>query len=382
MSDDHTADAALSQSMERNRSIQYDPGKSYRWNYEHPPIRDFSPQSENASCHFEILEERVAAGTQQSMGRSWDFLGLPVTSPLGVAAGPLLNGAWCLYYASLGFDVLTYKTVRSVARKCYELPNLVPVNDEMMSGSERVVTSQEAMGETWAVSFGMPSSPPDLWRRDIQQTRNRLGKNQVLSVSVVGTQQEGWGLDELAEDYALCAKWALESGADAIEANFSCPNVSTCDGQLYQNAAESRLVASAIRRSIGKTPLVIKIGYLHQQSEIHDLISSLDGIVDGLSMTNSLAAGVLGKAGEALFEGQKRGICGGAIRDASVRQVAGFDHAKKELGSKMKLIGVGGIRTASHVQAYLDAGATACHLATAIMTDPLVGNKILNDLKR
>ena len=35
----------------------------------------------------------------------WDFCGLPVDSPLGVPAGPLLNGDWCLYYASLGFDV-------------------------------------------------------------------------------------------------------------------------------------------------------------------------------------------------------------------------------------------------------------------------------------
>ena len=41
------------------------------------------------------------------------FLGHSLFAPIGVAAGPLLNGAWCLHYASLGFDLLTYKTVRT-----------------------------------------------------------------------------------------------------------------------------------------------------------------------------------------------------------------------------------------------------------------------------
>ena len=48
--------------------------------------------------------------------RRRQFCGIPVQSPLGIPAGPLLNSRWLLYYASLGFDVLTYKTVRSSAR--------------------------------------------------------------------------------------------------------------------------------------------------------------------------------------------------------------------------------------------------------------------------
>jgi hypothetical protein len=39
----------------------------------------------------------------------WTFCGLPVASPLGMPAGPLLNSRWILHYAALGFDVLTYK---------------------------------------------------------------------------------------------------------------------------------------------------------------------------------------------------------------------------------------------------------------------------------
>ena len=363
---------------ERDR---YDPRRSYRWNYDHPPSWDAaSHPGTNHAAEQAKSAEGICSEQRWLPQSGFTFLDIPVASPLGIAAGPLLNGAWCLHYASLGFDVLTYKTVRSVSRECYEMPNLVPVQDETMTGSEQQVAAQIAMDKTWAVSFGMPSSSPDVWRKDIEETRSRLDPCKVLSVSVVGTHQAGWGLDELAEDYALCAKWAMESGADAIEANFSCPNVDTCDGQLYQSARESRMVASAIRRCIGEAPLIIKIGHVPEQSEALELTSSLNGIVNGLSMTNSLAAAVIGQMGEPFFHGQKRGICGEAIREVSVRQVARFHRVKKELGSEIHLIGVGGIHTSDHVKAYLDVGASACQLATSVMTDPQVGMKILSGL--
>ena len=125
----------------------------------------------------------------------WTFCGKRVASPLGMPAGPLLNGRWILYYASLGFDVLTYKTVRSGARECYPLPNLVPVNTPMLSGDEQQVRSTNDMQGSWAVSFGMPSAEPKKWRHDIEWTRDRLASEKLLSVSVVGTIQDGWSID-------------------------------------------------------------------------------------------------------------------------------------------------------------------------------------------
>ena len=64
------------------------------------------------------------------------------------------------------------------------------------------------MRGSWAVSFGMPSKSPDVWRADVEATRKALPRNKVLSVSVVATPEPHWTLDELASDFAQCARWA------------------------------------------------------------------------------------------------------------------------------------------------------------------------------
>src|SRR2546426_9525113 len=51
------------------------------------------------------------------------FFGLPVRSRFGIPASILPNSRWLETYARLGFDILTYKSVRRVARACGPAPN-------------------------------------------------------------------------------------------------------------------------------------------------------------------------------------------------------------------------------------------------------------------
>lgn len=336
---------------------RYDRRQTYAWNYKHAP--------EAASC----LSVPAFPG-------EWHFCGMPVPSPLGVAAGPLLNSRWVLYYAALGFDVLTYKTVRSKARACYPLPNLQPVECGQLRGGEGPLPERPAMAGSWAVSFGMPSQEPDAWRDDVERARRALPKEKLLSVSVVGTIEPGWSLDDLAADYARCARWAVESGADCVETNFSCPNVATCDGQLYQEPMSAARVAARVREAIGRVPYLVKIGYVDSPEAAGALIDALAPHVDGLSMTNSIAAQVVGEEGKLLFEGERRGICGDATREASLAQTAMFARLARERNLKLTLVGVGGASSAEHVRQYLDAGAAAVHVATAAMVDPGVAMAI------
>jgi dihydroorotate dehydrogenase len=339
----------------------YDRAQTYDWNYDHAP--------------------QPADVDVPDVPGEWSFLDLAVGSPLGVPAGPLLNGAWCLYYASLGFDVVTYKTVRSGERACYPLPNLQPVRCGQLHGGEAEVPAIERMSGSWAVSYGMPSKSPDVWRRDVAATRRRLPAGKLLSVSVVGTVQDGWTIDDLADDYAQCAAWAVESGTDCIETNFSCPNVSTCDGQLYQQPADAARVAERVRARIGRVPLILKIGKLNSRDEAEALLNAVAPHADALAMTNSIATSVRSQDGAGLlFDGQKRGICGDATREASVAQTRLVRGILRERGLKLKLIGVGGASTAAHVREYLTAGASAVHIATAAMVDPGVALTIRREL--
>ncbi len=331
---------------------RYDPSRSYEWNFENAP----SPLS---------VAVPPFPGEQT-------FCGLPVASPLGIPAGPLLNGKWCLYYAGLGFDVLTYKTVRSSPRDCYPLPNLQPVDCGQLNGNETELPVGNTMHGTWAVSYGMPSMGPEFWQRDITATRDALPADKLLSVSVVGSMQPGWTIDDLARDYARCARWARDAGADTVEANLSCPNVTSCDGQLYQHPRDAALVAAQLRDAIADTPLILKIGYLPDTALAKQLIDAVAPYVQALAMTNSIATTVRTPAGKLLFEGQCRGICGDAIRQASVNQVATLHTLIQQQGHPLEIIGVGGVQNGTHVEHYLTAGAHAVHMATAPMMDPLV----------
>ena len=338
---------------------KYDCTRTYDFNYENAP---------------DLVEVEIPI-----IPGKWDFCGLPVDSPLGIPAGPLLNGRWLLYYASLGFDILTYKTVRSRERACYDLPNLQAVQTAQLTGEELEVPAIQEMKGSWAVSFGMPSKSPEIWRADIEDTRHQLPAGKLLVVSVVGTIQEGWSIDDLADDYARCARWAVESGADAVETNFSCPNVSTCDGQLFQELESVRTVTSRVRQEIGSVPYIIKIGQVDCSDRAAALLDAAGESIDGVAMTNSIATKVIDADGELLFDGQRRGICGDAIRETSIRQTAVFAEQAALWKRNLCLIGVGGASSVEHVRDYLLAGAGAVGLATAAMVDPKVGLKIRRD---
>ena len=348
--------------MTSSRLPRYDWLQTYDWNYAHAP-------------------EALTAREPEVAGH-WEYCGLPAGSPLGIAAGPLLNGRWILYYASLGFDVLTYKTVRSRARSCYALPNLQPVAaGALRDGRNALPTSREMRG-SWAVSFGMPSKPPDVWRADVEKTRRALSKNKILSVSIVATPEENWTMDDLASDFVTCARWAVESGADCIEANFSCPNVASADAQLYQQPEAAALVAKRIRGAIGSKPLLVKIGQVQDESLAAALLKAVCPFTDAFVMVNCIAAAVLDAKQHPLFDGQKRGIAGEAIREAALDQVRCFARIIRQERLKLGLVGVGGIATAQHVRDHLAAGSHAVQLATSAMVDPSIGRKIREALAR
>ena len=332
---------------------RYDIRKDYAWNFDHAP--------------------EPVVGDVPAVDGDWTYCGQPVDSPLGIAAGPLLNSRWLLYYASLGFDILTYKTVRARERASYGLPNLQPIAwPNGVALPEEVVTTV-AMEGNWAISFGMPSKPPRYWQDDVAAARERLAKGKFLSVSVVATPGLDDSIDDVAADYARCGRWAADSGADGVEANFSCPNVSSVDGQLYLNAADAGLVAARLREAIPDKPLLIKVGHFAERDNAQAFFEAVAPHVDALVMVNGVSTRVRDERGKLLFEGRCRGIGGEVIRGLVFEQLAWFAEFIRESGRPVRLVGVGGLGQTPDVSRVLGQGCEAVQFATAAMLNPGLG---------
>jgi len=297
---------------------QYDLAETYDWNYENAPKQ---------------LPELAIP----EAGGQWDFCGLPIGAPLGIPAGPLLNCDWVLYYSRLGFDVLTYKTVRSRYRKCYDLPNLLPVASPQLEvgAGEVLVVDSGGPPRSWAISFGMPSKDPPQWRADVERARVGLQSHQVLVVSVVASPEPDWTLAE---------------------------------------------ISAAMRGALSGLPLVLKIGLFEHPVAASAFIQAVRPNCAALSTVNSVSAAIRDSSGQILFDGNIRGIGGECVRDRCQAEAAMLASLMQTHAPDLKLVGVGGLGDADSVKQRLAAGAHHVQIATAAMLDPLVGIKIRRQL--
>lgn len=339
--------------MPDNHTV-YDVTKDYEWNYQHVPAPEVHGKQD-------ILP----------VPGKWTYAGLPVASPFAMSAGPLLNSRWVAYYARLGFDILTYKTVRRCGRKSYAPPNLVPVDISELNQSDSEIMSTTNVNHSWAVSFGMPSREPATWQEDVEKAKESLLPGQLLSVSVVATPQTNDNILSIAKDYSTCAIHAFDSGADVVEVNFSCPNVATRDGMLYTQPNASSEVLQRVREAIQDRPLLVKLGYIQDEKLANQWVQLSEGLVQGLVMVNCIGAKVLSPDGNRLFEGNSRGIAGKAIRAAVQHQVQMFQSIIRKNNANLRTVAVGGISTLEDIQHHLNTGAECIQIATAAMIDPL-----------
>jgi dihydroorotate dehydrogenase len=303
-----------------------------------------------------------------------EFLGLPVRSRLGISAGLLLNSKWVLGYAQRGFDILTYKTVRTSYRACYDPPNWVFVEDEGGRGpvyaTERIPTNPAQISS--AVCFGMPSMAPQTWREDVRRAKAALPAGKVLIVSVVATTPDNATARDVADDFAQCADWAAEAGADVIEANLSCPNVCAKEGSIYMDAQMSRTIAKAIRDVIRKKPLLLKAGQFDDTGKLRTFLKFVSGIADGITMVNAPSRPVLHRNGRPVF-GElfvNAGVVGRGIHDASLESVRRAAEVIAADNFKLALVAVGGASSDEDVQGFFNGGAAAVLMGSAPMYMP------------
>lgn len=307
--------------------------------------------------------------------RAWIF-DRRVECAVGVAAGPLPNSRWIEAYARLGYGLLTYKTVRTDARPAYPQPNLLFCKLGDPAVAEPAPRKPDPTAVTWAVSLGLPSPPPEEWRNDVMRARARIRPGQMLIVSVAGTPQPGGGPEQLADDYALCARWAADAGADVVEVHLSCPNTASEHPQmLFENAALSALIVERVRRAVGLRPVIAKLGAFRGPRQLHELATRLAPRVDGFILVNGLQRRVVKPDGAPAFPGQGRelaGVSGDQVYAQCRVQVEELLAWRKAGAWNRAVLAVGGLTTTERIDAALAAGCDAAMVATAALVDPLI----------
>jgi dihydroorotate dehydrogenase (NAD+) catalytic subunit len=293
---------------------------------------------------------------------------------LGVAAGPLLNSKWVEAYARLGYDVLTYATVRSSFRPAWSLPNMRYVENQEQAALV-MRRAPAASAATVAVSLGGPSTEPDVWRKDVRRAKERIGRRQMLIVSVAGTHEAGQDPEALVSDYARCAAWAEESGADAVEVHLAVPDPFTEQPQMiFENILLAAQILYRVRATV-VVPVLAKLGVFRTPRLLHDTATKLASWTHGFVLCHGFTRRVVDERGNPAFDGPAReraDVVGHGVFPVTSRQVLEMLAWRQAGAWDRAVLAVGGISSAERAHYLEREGADATLVATAALFDPLL----------
>ncbi|WP_426709825.1 NAD-dependent dihydropyrimidine dehydrogenase subunit PreA [Cetobacterium sp. SF1] len=196
--------------------------------------------------------------------------------------------------------------------------------------------------------------------------------NKVIIASIMGANEKEW------EDLA---KLVTEAGADMIECNFSCPQMTSHEmgSDVGQNPALVKKYCQAVKRG-SSLPVLAKmtpnIGHMTEPA-----LAALEGGADGIAAINTVKSITdidLDKLiGLPIVNGKSSvsGYSGKAVKPIALR----FLHELKT-NSKTKnapISGMGGIETWEDALEFILMGASTLQVTTAIMQ---YGYRIVEDL--
>ena len=195
--------------------------------------------------------------------------------------------------------------------------------------------------------------------------------NKVLIASIMGPTEKDW--EELA-------RLVTEAGADMIEMNLSCPQMTThaMGSDVGTNAELCKSFCAAVKRG-SKLPMMAKM-----TPNITDMVpvakACLEGGADGIAAINTIKSvcnvDLNRKIGMPIVNGKSSisGYSGKAVKPVALR----FVQQLRDGISGVEISGIGGIETWEDAAEFLLLGATTLQVTTSIMQ---YGYRIVEDMK-
>jgi len=178
----------------------------------------------------------------------------------------------------------------------------------------------------------------------------------------------------------LAERLDREGGADAIEANLSCPNVYNAHDvggcKLVAQSPERVAEYTRIVKSATKLPVFIKL-----TPNVMDItqpaLAAEEAGADALALINTLIGmGINPETRRSILSNMVGGLSGPAIRPVAVKMV--WDAAR---AVKIPIIGMGGICNASDAMQFVLAGARAVAVGCASFRQPDTALRVVQGLE-
>ncbi len=293
---------------------------------------------------------------------SIDFLGVRFENPFCLSSSPVGNCYdMCAKSYDVGWGGVVFKTIGPAH---FIIDEVSPRFDQLQKEATPFVgfKNMEQIAE-----HPLEENLADL---------RRLKKNyphKVLIASIMGSNEKDW--TELA---AL----VTEAGADMIEMNLSCPQMTShaMGSDVGTNPELCRAYCEAVKRG-SKLPLLAKM-----TPNITDMVpvarACMAGGADGIAAINTIKSIVdldlQRKIGLPIIDGKSSisGYSGKAVKPVALRFLQQLRSA--EGMSNLPISGIGGIETWQDAAEFILLGASTLQVTTAIMQ---YGYRIVEDLK-
>ena len=197
----------------------------------------------------------------------------------------------------------------------------------------------------------------------------RLKQNyptKVVIASIMGQQDEDW---------IQLAKMAEEAGCDAVELNFSCPQMrlTGMGSDVGQDAELVTFFTACVKRSV-KIPVIPKmtpnIAHISEPA-----MAAVLGGADAISAINTIKSVTLGEGSEVNGCQTGSGYSGKAVKPIALRHILAM--VKNPIISHKELSGVGGIETWKDALEFIQLGCRNVQVCTSVMQ---YGYRIIDDL--
>lgn len=203
---------------------------------------------------------------------------------------------------------------------------------------------------------------------DILRRLKKDFPTKIIVASIMGQTEEEW---------IELAKMAEDAGCDAVELNFSCPQMKLAGmGSDVGQNAELVLFYTAYVKNTVKIPVIPKMTpNITSMNPV--TMSAFYAKADAVSAINTIKSITMSPLAEVSGKRTVSGYSGKAVKPIALRFINEIAQVLRYTNNKMEISGIGGIETWRDALEYMQLGCRNVQVCTAVME---YGYRIIEDL--